>query len=69
LTKSSLKEALSKPYAKQISKSNKIDGRKGRTAYKLDTYKERTRAKVADLENRMAAITDKREPEWLRLRK
>ena len=50
-------------------KQNKIDGRKGRTAYKLDVYRERTRLKVADLERRMANIGDKRDAEWQRLRK
>ena len=69
LTKSSLQEALSKPYTKPISKQNKVDGRRGRTAYKLHIYQERTRLKVIDLELRMQAIGDKKDPEWQRLRK
>ena len=64
LTKSSLQEALSKPYAKPISKQNKVDGRRGRTAYKLHIYQERTRLKVLDLESRMDAIGNKKNAEW-----
>ena len=71
LTKKSLKKALSKPdeQIKKVKTTNKVDGRKGRTAYKLDVYKERTRLKILDLETRMAVIGNKKNVEWQRLRK
>ena len=69
LTNKTLKEALSKPFAKQICKNNKIDGRRGRTAYKLEIYQQKTRVKINDLQSRMDAIGDRRDTQWLRLRK
>lgn len=65
MTKKSLKEALSKPLDQiKVKTTNKVDGRKGRTAYKLHVYKERTRIKIIDLETRMTAIGNKKNAEW-----
>jgi len=41
----------------------------GRTAYKLDVYKQKTDARVEDLKIRMSIAKAQQDPEWLKLRK
>lgn len=69
ITKELIINALLKP-EKDVSTDilRKNHPRKGRTAYRLDVYKEKTSKKIIELKEYMAKI-DKQSTEWKRVRK
>lgn len=71
LSQAILKDALSRPQENPHwrSKEKPTIYRKGRIAYKLDVYQQRTNKKIEELTSRMAAIGNKQDNEWKRLRK
>ena len=64
-----LSQTLAKPLDAEADVREKNPNIRGRVAYSLPVYKENTRVKMHDLKSRMAAIGDKTDPVWQKLRK
>ena len=71
ITNTVLADALEKP--EEVEEPPRKEDprilRKGRCAYKLPVYQQKTAVKVKKLEDRMRAIGNKQDDEWKKLRK